>query len=197
MPQTESGAPPALCEAGLSTLLGGARHAVISAIGVPPIAPFDVVPDSTTTLLELDFVCNTPGSYTLTLTAGLDSPDGAVFANLSATEIPVKTVEGTYDADGDTTPETHQVADTLTIECTDEPPPTDTPEPTDIPPTDVTPTDVTPPAVADTVGPPETGIGGSTGDSGTNAGIWVLIGVLLVASLTGMTVYGWKRIRVR
>ena len=194
MPQTEAGGPPALCQAGLSTLLGGARHAVISAIGIPPIAPFDVVPGSTTTLLELDFVCNTLGSYTLTLTATPDSPDGAVFGDTFAVEIPVKTVEGTYDADGDGTVETHQVADTLTLECTDEPPPTDVP-PTDVP----VPTDMPEPTatVEATVGGPVTGVAGSTGDSGTNAGIWVLIGALLAASLAGMTVFGWKRIRVR
>ena len=199
VPRPQSGLPLALCEAGLSTLLGGARHAVITNIGVPPLVPFDVAPNSTTTLVELDFVCNTPGSYTLTLTATPDSPDGAVFANLAATEIPVKTVEGTFDADGDGTAETHQVAATLTIECTDEPPPTDIP-PTDIPPTGVpVPTDMPEPTatVEATVGGPVTGVAGGTGDSGTNAGIWVLIGALLAASLTGMTVFGWKRIRVR
>ena len=183
LPRPAAGGSLALCEAGLSTLLGGARHAVISAIAAPPIAPLDVVPGSTTTLVELDFVCNTPGSYKLTLTSSLDSPDGAVFADVNAVQIPVKTVDQDYD--GDTEP--NLVADTLTIECSDEPPPTDIP-PTDIPPTET---------VAPTLGGPETGVGGSTGNSGSNAGLWVLIGALLAASVAGMTLFGWRYVRVR
>ena len=186
LPRPDSGSL-ALCEAGLSTLLGGARHAVITAIAAPPIPAFNVAPGSTFTLVELDFVCNTPGSYKLTLVASPDSPDGAVYADVNAVEIPVKTIEQDYD--GDTEP--NNVAAILTIECSDEPPPTDVP-PTDIPPTD------TPESTAEpTVGGPGTGVAGGTGDSGTNAGIWVLIGALLAASVAGMTVFGWKQIRVR
>ena len=172
----------ALCNSFVPILTSGAAHAVLSQF-TQPAGALDVAAGSTTPLLELDFVCNTPGSYTLVLTAVPDSPDGALFGGTDGAEIGIKTVEH----------DTAQVADTLTIECTDEPPPTDTPEPTDVPQA----TD-TPEATAEpTVGGPITGVAGGTGDSGTSAGIWVLIGALLVASLTGMTVYGWKRIQVR
>ncbi len=172
----------ALCNSFSPILTGGAAHAVLTEFIAAP-ALLDVAQGSTTLLLELDFVCNTAGSYTLILTAVPDSPDGALFAGPSGGEIAVKTVDG--------------IADTLTIECSDEPPPTDTPEPTDIPPE---PTDVPPePTATDdgAVGPPDTGVGGSTGDGGSNAGLWVLIGAMLAASVAGMTAFGWRYVRVR
>ena len=115
------------CVSRLAILTGGAVHEVLSELAAPPAEPLDVAPGSTTLLLELDFVCNTPGSYKLTLTAVPDSPDGALFGTTDGAEIRVKTVKQDHDANGDTTPETHQVADTLTIECSEEPPPTATP----------------------------------------------------------------------
>ena len=103
-----------LCQSSVTTPLGGAGHAVFASLGIPPYyPPFDVVAGSTTALVELDFVCDMPGSYQLTLTANPDSPDGAVFADTNGTEIQVKTVEQDYD--GDTVP--NQVADTLAIDC--------------------------------------------------------------------------------
>ena len=108
-----NGVSPFLCQSEVTTPLGGAGHAVITASGPPPIPAFAVVPNSTTALVELDFVCNTPGSYQLTLTANPDSPDGAVFASTDATKIQVKTVQ--HDYDGDTVP--NQVADTIDIDC--------------------------------------------------------------------------------
>ena len=172
----------ALCNSFSPILTGGAAHAVLSEFA-QPAAALDVAQGSTTLLLELDFVCNTAGSYELTLTAVPDSPDGALFGGTDGGEIAVKTVDG--------------IADTLTIECSDEPPPTDTPEPTDISPdaTDVPPE---PTATDDgAVGGPETGVGGSAGDGGSNAGLWALIGAMLVASVAGMTAFGWRYVRVR
>ena len=180
----------AFCNSTSPILTGGASHALLSQFQMGAAA-LDVAPGSTTLLLELDFVCNTPGSYKLILTAVPDptAPDGALYGSPAGAEIHVKTVTQDYDAG------THQVADTLTIECTDEPPPTDTPEPTDVP----VPTDVSEPTatVEATVGGPVTGVGGSSGDSGSNAGLWVLIGALLVASVAGMTAFGWRYVRAR
>ena len=176
------------CVSVTSILTGGAAHAVLSEFALPAAA-LDVDLGSASLLLELDFVCNTAGSYTLVLTAVPDSPDGALFGGMDGAEISVKTVE--LDYDGDTA--ANLVADSVTIECSDEPPPTDTPEPTDIPPTDVPATATT----QATVGGPDTGAGGNTGDGGSNAGLWVLIGVLLAASVAGMTAFGWRYVRVR
>ena len=185
----------ALCNSFTPILTGGAAHAVLSEF-VSGAAALDVAPGSTTPLLELDFVCNTAGSYTLILTAVPESPDGALYGAPDGSEISVKTVAQDYDADGDTTPETHQVADALTIECSDEPPPTDTPEPTDIPPTDA-PTDVPEATSEPTIGGPDDGVAGGAGGAGANAGLWVLIGAMLAASVAGMTAFGWRFIRVR
>ena len=96
-----------VCLAGLSTLLAGAQHTVISEVAVPPLAALDVVPNNTTPLVELDFVCNTLGSYKLTLTAVPDSAFGAAYSDLNANPLKVKTTE----VDG------HQVADAIIIEC--------------------------------------------------------------------------------
>ncbi len=172
----------ALCNSFVPILTGGVAHAVLSQFQ-QDAAALDVAPGSTTLLLELDFVCNTAGSYTLTLTAVPDSPDGALFGAPSGAEIAVKTVDG--------------VADTLTIECSDEPPPTDTPEPTDIPPTDVPPTDV--PQATDTPGPTSTvgavsaGFGPIDGDGGVSAGLWAVIGAMLAAAATGLIILGWPK----
>ena len=103
-----------LCQSSVTTPLGGAGHAAFASLGLPPYyPPFDVVAGSTTALVELDFVCDMPGSYQLTLTANPDSPHGAVFADTNGTKIQVKTVE--HDYDGDTVP--NQVADTIDIDC--------------------------------------------------------------------------------
>ena len=193
--QRVDGRAIAFCNVFTPVLTDGAAVAVLSEFGDPPIAEIAVDPGSTTLLLELDFVCNTLGSYTLILTAVPGSPDGALYGGLGGEEIPLKTVAHDFDADGDTTAEPHQVADTLTLECVDELPPTDTPEPTDVP----VPTDVSEPTatVEATVGGPVTGVGGSTGDGGSNAGLWVLIGALLAASVAGMTAFGWRYVRAR
>ncbi len=176
----------ALCSSFSPALTSGAGIAVLSEFALPAAA-LDVDPGSTTPLVEFDFVCNTAGSYKLTLTAVPGSPDGALFGGLDGTELRVKTVEQ----------DTIQVADTLTIECSDEPPPTDTPEPTDIPPTDVPPTDTPEATVEPTIGGPDDGVAGGAGDSGANGGLWVLIGALLAASVAGMTIFGWRYVRVQ
>lgn len=127
--------PIALCTS-LDTLLGGAGHAVLSQIAIPPLAALTVSPSSTTTLLELDFVCNTGGSHTLTLTAVPDSFAGATYGDTNAVEIGVKTI--LFDYDGSTT--ANAVADTAIIDCIQ--PPTETPTltPTLTPTPTVTPT---------------------------------------------------------
>ena len=103
--------PLAACNA-KATFLGGVGHVVISEFA-DPAEPLDVATGSTTTLVELDFTCNVEGSYKLTLTAVPDSPDGAVYIDLSGDPIKVKTVLQDYD--GDTTP--NDVADTTTFIC--------------------------------------------------------------------------------
>jgi len=101
------------CQASI-TFLGGAGHVVVSEFPMtPPAAALDVTASSTTTLIELEFTCNAPGSYKLTLTAAPDSPDGAAYADVNGSEINVKTVQQDYD--GDTT--ANEVADTLIILC--------------------------------------------------------------------------------
>ena len=127
--------PLTICES-FNTVREGAGHAVLSEIAVPPLAALDVVPDSTTTLLKLDFVCNTGGSHTLTLTAVPDSLGGATYGDTNAVELNVKTI--LFDYDGSTT--ANAVADTAVVECIQ--PPTETPTltPTLTPTPTVTPT---------------------------------------------------------
>ena len=102
----------ALCNSFIPILTGGAAHAVLSEFNRPAGA-LDVAPGGTALLLELDFVCNTPGSYKLTLTAVPDSVDGALFGGTDGREIRVGTIQQDYD--GDTA--ANQVADTLFIDC--------------------------------------------------------------------------------
>ena len=124
-----SGEPLALCQSFETPLLFGAGHAVISADGFP-LSPLAVDPGSTTTLVELDFVCSsTNEAFTLTLTALPDSEFGAVYSDVNAVQIPLRTVEEQLDLDRDDKLEKHQVADTLLINCGDPPPPTATPIP--------------------------------------------------------------------
>ena len=148
LPRSQVSGPLALCLSGLSNLLGGAQHVVISEVGVPPVAALNVTLGSTTTLVELDFVCNTPGSYKLTLTALPDSDEGAVFADTRVVEIRVKTVQQDYD--GDTSP--NSVADTLVINCVEPPTPTPTLTPTA---TAAPPTLTAPPTFTATPPPPK------------------------------------------
>ncbi|MCH7511118.1 MAG: S8 family serine peptidase [Chloroflexi bacterium] len=108
----QDAAPLAFCQSFTPILTGGAAHAVLSEFA-QPAAALDVAPGSTTPLVELDFVCNTPGSYKLTLTAVPDSNDGAVFGGTDGREIRVGTIQQDYD--GDSVP--NDVADTVTIEC--------------------------------------------------------------------------------
>ena len=108
----QDGEPLVLCKSYLSVLNRGAVHWVISAFS-RPLPPLDVAPGSTTTLVELELRCEAPGAYDLVLTANPDSPDGALYADLSAREIRVKMMP--FDVDGDTTPE--NVADVLTVDC--------------------------------------------------------------------------------
>ena len=111
--ERQDGGPIAICLSGFTTLLGGAGHTALTEAAIPPLEPLNVTPGSTTMLVELDFVCNTEGSYKLTLTAVPDSPFGAVYQDLNAVPILLKTVP--HDYDGDTVP--NQVADTLVINC--------------------------------------------------------------------------------
>ena len=112
----KDGEPLSECQSVDSVLLGGAGAAVLSNF-VPPLANLNVSPSSTTPLVELDFVCNAPGSYKLTLTAFPDSGFGAQYFGTSAQELFVKTVPKELDLDFDGVPEPHQVADTIVINC--------------------------------------------------------------------------------
>ena len=189
----EDGQDLGLCLAVVTTLLGSVGHTVIGQVGLPPTAALDVT--SGGTLVEIDVNCLSMGSYQVTLVAVPDSPFGATYSDLNAVPVLLKTEDGTYNG------ETHQVADTLTINCVEPPPateapPTDTPEPTDGTPTDGTPTTDTPETTVEPiVGGPVTGVAGSGGDAGANAGLWVLIGVLLASALAGTAVFGWRYVR--
>ena len=102
-----------VCESFLSPVLGGAATVALTFIG-GPLRVLNVTPGSITTLVALDFVCNTLGSHELTLTARPDSPEGAVYEPAGGGDlIFVKTVPQDYD--GDTV--ANQVADTLTVNC--------------------------------------------------------------------------------
>lgn len=187
----EDGGSLATCIVVVTTLLSGIGHNVLSEIALPPLAALGITDGGT--LVEIDVNCLSMGSHQVTLAAVPDSSFGAVYSDLDATPARVKTEEGTYDADGDTTPETHQVGDTLTINCV-EPPPA-----TEAPPTATgglpTPETTAEPTVGGTVGGPVTGVAGSGGDAGANAGLWVLIGSLLAASVAGTTIFGWRYLR--
>ena len=109
----QDGSSLATCLSFVSTGAGGAAHAVLSEVAVPPIQALDVTPGGITVLVELDFRCNVTGTYKLTLTASPDSGHGAVFGGTDGREIRVGTIQQDYD--GDTVP--NDVADTVTIEC--------------------------------------------------------------------------------
>ncbi len=115
--ERQDGGSIAFCKSFSPILTGGAGHQVISEFTAPPVAALNVTPGSTTPLLELDFVCNTPGSHKLTLTAAPDSPDGALYASVLGELVLVKTVPQELDLNFDGVPEPHQVADTLVINC--------------------------------------------------------------------------------
>ena len=131
----QDGGTIAFCDSSDSPL-GGASHSVLSEVVLPPLAALTVSPSSTTTLLELDFVCNTGGNHTVTLTAKPDRVVGALYGDTSAAEIFVKTI--LFDYDGSTT--ANDVADTAVVDCIQ--PPTDTPTatPTLTPTPTITPT---------------------------------------------------------
>ena len=143
--------PLSVCLAVVTTPFGGVGHSVLSEVAVPPLAALNVTPGSTTTLVELDFVCNAPGSYKLTLTAVPESGQGAAYNDLNAVAIFLKTVPQDYD--GDTSP--NNVADTLVINCVEPPTPTPTPivTPTPTPTPTVTPTPTPTPTATPTVTP--------------------------------------------
>lgn len=102
----------AICLAFTTSLLRGAGHAVLSAAEFP-VPPLSFGPGSTSTLIEMDFVCRLGGSYTLVLAAVPDSDFGSIYGDLDANQISLRTVE--FDYDGDTVP--NQVADFTTLEC--------------------------------------------------------------------------------
>ncbi len=113
----QDGEPVALCiifqTPVLSPAQDGIAYAVGSGSGGLPLPALDVAPGSTTTLVESDLRCDAPGAYDLVLTATPDRPAGALYGDLSANEVWVKTQP--FDVDGDTTPE--NVADVLTVDC--------------------------------------------------------------------------------
>ena len=125
--ERQDGGSIAFCKSFSPILTGGAGHQVISEFTAPPVAALNVTPGSTPPLLELDFVCNTPGSHKLTLTAAPDSPDGALYASVLGELVLVKTVPQELDLNFDGVPEPHQVADTLAINCVSGPVPSPTP----------------------------------------------------------------------
>ena len=110
--ERQDGGPPAFCLS-FTTKFQGAGHAVLSEFAAPPVAALDVTPGSTTTLIEMDVICNKVGIHNVTLTAIPNSPFGAFYADLNANALEVKTV----DDDG------RPVAGTITIECIERPPP--------------------------------------------------------------------------
>ena len=183
----EDGVPLATCLAVVTTGLEAVGHTVIGEIALPPLALLDVTAGDT--LVEIDVNCLSMGSHQVTLLAVPDSPFGATYSDPNAAPAFVKTEEGTYNG------ETHQVGDTLMINCVEPPPATATPPPTDTPgPTDV-PQDTPETTDEPTVGGPVTGVAGSGGNAGANAGLWVLIGVLLASALAGTAVFGWRYVR--
>lgn len=105
------GQPPAVC-AHIQGQGGQARHAVATVL-TPPIAAFDT---PLAGLLEIDVRCPAAGSYEVVLTAG--GTFGATYYGADTQTIPVPVV-GTrqLDLNGDTTLETVDVADALSITC--------------------------------------------------------------------------------
>jgi hypothetical protein len=44
---------------------------------------------------------------------------------------------------------------------------------------------------------PETGAGALDAQRGAGAGLWAMIGALLVAAVAGLSLYGWRSVRSR
>lgn len=107
----EEGTEFGACVSFVSSILGGAGNAVLTQITFP-LPALDVVPGSTTTLVELDFTCTGSGIQTVALTANPPSDEGSLYSNLEAVEVPVATTT-TFDVDGSPM----DVADTLDINC--------------------------------------------------------------------------------
>ena len=122
------------------TGIGSVIHAVSSELAAPA-RRLDVTPGSTGTILvALAFTCNLEGIHKVTLGAVPDSGQGAVYADVNAQPLFLKTVAEELDVDFDGVPEMHQVADTLSITCGNPPTPTSTPTPTATPTAPPTPT---------------------------------------------------------
>jgi hypothetical protein len=88
------------------------RHVIISEVGPPPLATFDQPLDA---LLEIQFVCKTPGARTFAILTIPQSPFGAAFYDANSNQIALQSFP--YDIDGDTV--TEFVADTFTMTCGD------------------------------------------------------------------------------
>ena len=101
------------CSSFITGLLGGIGHSVVSDLGAPPLAPLDLVPGSVVPIIEIDVTCVASDSYTAVLLAVPDSSFGAVYFDVAANPLSVKTVP--FDYDGDTF--SNDVAATITIEC--------------------------------------------------------------------------------
>lgn len=191
------GNAPQICIQYLSQLLEGAAHTVLSGVSEgaeSPLAALDVTPGSTTTLVEIDFVCRTAGSHTLVLTAVQDSAFGSVYAAVNADTVLLETIE--YDYDGDTTP--NAVADILTLDCRT---PQDTTEqPTGLAGETATPIEPGLTSVDADNGDGDNGDGDSIAgdtDGGVSAGLWAVIAAGLAAVVAGLAVFGWRYARSR
>ena len=200
------GSAPEICIQYLSQLLEGAAHTVLSEVDVPPLAALDVTPGSTTTLVEIDFVCRIAGSHTLVLAAVPDSGAfGSVYAGLDAFPLLLETIE--HDYDGDTTP--NAVADILTLDCRSSQGTTE--QPTGLAGETASPIDPGATSVDGENGNGDNGNGdngdgdngdgdngdGDNGDGDTDGGIgtglWAIIAAGLAAAVAGLAVFGWRR----
>lgn len=169
----------------LSTLTGSGGRGinVNSEVAAPPLEPLDLpLGASGVPLATFAFTCTAVGDYKVTLTSNPASPDGALYADVNASPIGVKTE--TQDG-GD-------VADSLTINCVEAPP---APTPTNTPTAAATgtATPVTPTATPTTaIGAVSAGVGGIGGDGG-GAGLWVVVATLLAAAAAGLAVQFGRR----
>ena len=185
---TSAGSGQMICIPFVTPLLGGASHAVISAVQAPPLPALDVTPGSTTTLVELDFVCSLGGEQTLTLTASPETVYGSIYADIELRELRVRTIQ--HDYDGDTVP--NEVADTATITCAG---PTATPCPPDGCPTPTPRPNVNPTIPGlETI---ESGLveeaAARDDDGAINVGVWAVFGLLAGAAVIVAAVGGWRR----
>ena len=201
------GNAPQFCIQYLSQLLQGAAHTVlseVSEVAESPLAALDVTPGSTTTLVEIDFVCRTAGSHTLVLAVVQDSAFGSVYADLDAEPLLLETIE--HDYDGDTTP--NAVADILTLDCRS--PQGTTEQPTGLAGETATPIEPGLTAVDGDNGDGDSsngdnGDGGSSNgdsiagdtDGGVSAGLWAVIAAVLAAAVAGLAAFGWRYARSR